>query len=165
MNTTYNKAYEVYKNLSWWINDPFDLLFQMHIKAVFEQKFNNDLKSEFKRMFPKKKKVDLTKLPEELIEEIRTKWITRAEAYAKQKIKQEVLLNKWLNIHAPMVTLSDDWQITFFQEFGRYSTQTNKEGYALGDIKRKAEILEKYGIPYEIRKYFHNENYDKVFVN
>ena len=72
-------------------------------------------------------------------------------------------LVSWLNENAKFVDLENEWQVTYKQEAYTYSSQTNAMGYAIGDVKRRADKLDKLGIPYEIRRFGYNDDFEVVF--
>lgn len=165
MNKTYKKAYEIYKKLEWWIGpDPYGFTFfiQGHLNSKFDARFQRDLEDAHKKLFPKKKKINKLSLSEEVVEEIRDKWKQIVQKYVEHKRKQYDLLNKWLTDNADSVILNAEWQIVYSSDFGTYNSQTSPETYTSGNCKRRGMLLDSLGIPYEVRPFWLDENYEKT---
>lgn len=163
MNKVYEKAYEIHKKLSWWIGpDPYGLNWFMtgHLNNKFDGRFQADLVGLHKELFPRRKKINTLNVPEDAVKELQVKYLAIATKYVSVKQRQYELLTQWLNDHAKDVELVAEWQITYHSEYYTYGSQTSPETYTGGNCKRKAMLLDKHSIPYEIKTYWLNENYE-----
>lgn len=163
MNEVYKKAYTIYKDMSRWIvPDPFGMswFMQGHLNSKFDARFQRDLEVIHKQLFPKKKKVNLLDIPEEHIEPVKAKYLATATKYVEVKRRQFDLLRKWLNENAPNVVLEADWQIVYSSDFGTYNSQTSPGTYTSGNCKKKGVLLDKLGIPYEVKLYWVDKDYN-----
>lgn len=152
INESYRKAYTTYERL-FWVRDPFGVLSIGHLTYKYDPMFNKLLEQKHRELYPKRKKINLKSLPEDVIEPIREQVQLIAGKYMLKKYIQSRKLNAWMSEHAKEVVLQADWQVCYTSDFSRYSSQTDPGGYARGDVKRMAEKLSARNIPFEIRKF------------
>lgn len=154
MNNIYKRAVEVFNKLFWVGTSPFsDLFLFMHLNGIFQDPFEEEVKSLFYTKFPKRKKYDHSLLAEEEIKEIRNKWQKRAERFYSHKFRQYTLLEYWLQENAHRVLLVSDWQVCYRSEFSTYRSQTHAEAYTKANCKLVLEKLKEFSIPGEVRAF------------
>jgi len=147
------------------MNDPFNVFANAHLQMMFRDRFQADLQAAYVKHFPKRKKVNLGDLPEEIVSAIKTKWQEHTLRVWDREMAYYPKLIQWLDGNAQYVDLTNDWQVAYKSEAYKYSTQTNPMGYALGDVKRKAEKLNKFNLHYEIRRFGYDPDYNITFDN
>jgi hypothetical protein len=155
MELDYEKIYNVYNRIPWYLkNDSFGLGTAFFIRE-YDTRFNNELEVEFKKLFPRRKKFDPTKLSEDIVEPIRKKYQDIALSNFKAKLKQITLLRKLLNTLANEIVIipSEELHKLKVSSASTYSSQgwgANK--YAREALNDEVLILEKQGYRYEVRK-------------
>lgn len=153
MNEVYQKALKAYNKTN-WLNDPFGVFIEFHLEHTFGTRFNEEVESVFKEMFPRRKNIDLSRVPDEVVKPIKEKWQKRALSYLKKKRRQRDLLRDWLNKNSKNVEFpkKDPMQLVHTVSASTYSTQTNTYGYTRGKAKEKADRLEKFGFVTELKE-------------
>jgi hypothetical protein len=147
----YKNAHRVFTKI-WWVNDPFNMMQMIHINGKFHEVYNAELVAAYGRLFPKKKKIDLTKLPDDVAGTIHNKWSTRAMRYFLQKKIQYNLLDDWLQKHAPLVSLDGaERQVIYVSSTDAYRSQgSGAIRYAKGAVEVQADVLRKRNLPHEV---------------
>lgn len=169
LNKSYELAHKHYKKLSRWLDFGFyGFMIEGHLQSKFGDAIKKDIEAAYFELYPRRKKYKWSVMQDDhqdVVKSIQEKYKQKASRYVLQKDKQKDLLFNWLQKNAKEVSLNADWQVVYKSEYSTYSTQTAKEHYALADVKRKAEKLDKVGIPYEIKVWTYDDDYNIIFLS
>jgi hypothetical protein len=165
MNEKYEKRYKRYKALQWWLSDPFGLLTNTHIELKFQPKWIAELEELHKVVFPRRKKINVKNLPENIIGETRTKWANRGIKYYERSLVLYDTLGKWLNENADKVKLiqTEPTNVKSSAIATFRSQGMGKEHYTKMSLKPSLDLLLKYGFEATI-EYSENTGYGDGFV-
>jgi hypothetical protein len=154
MNFNYEKIYRVYSNIPWYLkSDLFGMGPKLFI-GQFERGYNDELETIYKQQFPKKKKVDLTLLPEDIIKPIREKWQGKFACTYAKKNRQIHLLRNLLDSLAKDVVIIPNPDLTLLKT--ACSSNWNSQGwgankYAKQSLNGDIKLLERFGYCYEVK--------------
>lgn len=156
MKISYEKVYEIYNKKPWYMKteDVFKLAFSF-FSILYQDRFNEELRNEFKKLYPKRKKIDLNLLPDDIVNPLREKYENYCvSAYLKTK-KQINILASILNGIAESIEIipSDTMMVVDSANSSTYSSQGwGASKYAKGSLMGKYSLLEGKGYKVEIRE-------------
>ena len=152
----YKNAVRVFKSLD-WLNDPFGLLVTLKMESLWGKKYDTALRNEFATRFPRLKKFNIDKLPEEVVSGWGDLYRKRGVAWLEARRRQHSALLTYIVIHAPKVVLTEtsEWHTVKFSDLSTFSTQTQPHYYAKGALKPSAELLHENGLSYRVVANFH----------
>lgn len=169
LNHSFELAHDHYQKLAWWLDSSFGgYMIEGHLQTKFKDAIQKDMETKYFELYPRRKNYKWNVMivdHKDDVASIHEKYKAKAQRYLLQKLKQKDLLFNWLQENAPNVVLSSKWQVTYKSEFYTYSTQTAKEHYCLADVKRKAEKLDKHDIPYEIKLWAQDDDYNLIMLS
>lgn len=145
-----------------------EVLLRRHLNDFFHDRYNKRLEEKHKEIFPRRRKINLDNLPEEVVSEVFNEFKEPVDKHIERIVRLRVYYNNWLYKHA-QETLDNvpdlPTQIIYKQSKYTYSTQTNSMGYAHGDVKKRASLIRKAGFNCEVLPYGHDENYQPVLYS
>ena len=146
MNKVYRNALTQFNNMRW-------VMFGAgYLERKFADPYYNELEEAHKEYFPRRKKIVLENLPEEISQPILEKWQRRALAYYNAKKRQHLLLFNWLESNAFNVELvKDEIQVVTSVGASKYRSQSNTYGYTRKEAEQHADLLRKYGFVAEVK--------------
>lgn len=155
MKLNYEKIHRVYENIPWYLkNDAFGLG-QSFFLRKYNERFNEELELIYKMKFPKKKKIDLTLLGDEIINPVKEKYQKIVIETYKAKLNHIVKLRKLLDDLAPTVEIAPTKEMNLIKSSSAstYSSQTQANKYAKDVIIEDYNLLNKLGYCVEIKEH------------
>ena len=152
----YKNAVRVFKSLD-WLNDPFGLLVKLKMESLWGKKYDTALRNEFATRFPRLKKFNVDRLPEEVVSEWGDLYRKRGVAWLNAKRRQHSALLTYIVVHASKVNMaeSNEWHTVKFSDLGSFRSQTQPHYYAKGALKPSTELLRENGLRHRVVANFH----------
>lgn len=150
---TYREAYARYQDLS-WVRDPFGLMRQWKVRDVYDPLFRAELEHIHRLMYPRRRRIQLSNIPENLRERIQDKFLHSAARYVAVKLAESRRLERRLNELAPTVDLQPTSTPTLLdsRSTSDYGSQTNPARYAVSALEYLRDLLKEVGFEAEIRR-------------
>jgi len=144
MNLNYKKIYDIYNNS-----------FRYKYLTIWQERMNDEVEMELKKLFPKRKNPTWDNLPIGKKDEINTRWKPIAKRLNDALDKREKLLKDLLWKAAKeeiKIIFTDKLQEVYSCNPYKYNSQPNRISYAKGDAEQKIEYLQGFGVTCELRK-------------
>ena len=143
MNLNYKKIYDILHND-----------FRYNYLTLWQERMNEDVRAESKRLFPRRKNHTWNNLPVEIKDEINARWKPIGENINIVLDNREKLLKSLLSKAAKekiKIIFTETLQPVYSSDTYTYNNQPNRVGYARGNAEMKMEYLQKFGVICEIR--------------
>lgn len=152
-NQEYEALFKQFKSL-WWLTDPFGMFIYRHVEGKFQPMFQHEVEQTYFQLFPKRKKFKLADIPVETVAAIKDKWQKQGLEWLEQQkeVYQQTAVKMAEIAKDYQVVDSETEQMVYGQQIYTYNSQPGKWTYALGDAKKRQNLLTQTGFTSRIVK-------------
>lgn len=150
----YENLFKIYNQIPWYLRGSFDKFGCNLFMIKYNEMYNKELEETYKNIFPKKKKIDLRNLPEEVVAPIKKKWQDKFLFHYSKKMRQIKKLSNLMNKLANEVEIilpSEQNNLIYSSSSSTYRTTGNGNTYARKDVIEKSKMLLDLGYKTEVK--------------